>query len=217
LKRHNNAARGGTDIFVASYKTSDGTLNFLRQIGSSKDDTPARGNGGIAVDRIGNAIVVGNTRGSLMRKRDVAEYIFGQGGSEAASDVFIMSLERDTGEYAPISDDSVSPVIPVDNSGIKEGASSQGAAASTNMSASVASIFIFVVLVLVLVGSVMGSAFFLYKTRKIEQRKAREMHGNFNISPHGRTRSTWGLHGKPGGTVLNRLEDMNIMGEGFVS
>jgi hypothetical protein len=54
---------------------------------------------------------------------------------------------------------------------------------------------------------------FIYKTRKLEQRKAREIHGNFNLSPHGRKRNNLGLSGKPGGAVLNQFEDMNIMGE----
>jgi hypothetical protein len=214
LKRHDNAARGGTDVFVAGYKTSDGILNFLRQIGSTKDDMPSRGNGGITVDRIGNAIIVGNTRGSLMRKRDVAEYVFGNGGADAASDIFIMSLERDTGEYAPISDDSSPLVIPVDNNGVTESsAASQDASQPTDSGSSAASIFLFVVLVLLLAGAVIGSGMFIYKTRKLEQRKAREMHGNFNLSPRGRKRNNWGLSGKPGGSVLNQFEDMNIMGE----
>ena len=220
LKRHDNAARGGTDVFVASYKSSDGTLNFLRQIGSTKDDMPSRGNGGITVDRIGNPIIVGNTRGSLMRNRDVDEYMFGSSG-DAASDVFIMSLERDTGEYAPISDDSNTPVIPVDNGGVIEssdvgetGSSIEEPAASYDPGSAAMPIFFFVIVVILLAGSVMGSAVFVYKTRKLEQLKAREMHGNnFNISPHGRRTRAWGLQGKPGGSVLNQFEDMNIMGK----
>ena len=226
LKRHDNAARGGTDVFVASYKANDGALNYLRQIGSTRDDTPSRGNGGITVDRLGNAIIVGNTRGSLMRKRDVAEYMFGQNDADAASDVFIMSLERDTGEYAPISDDSMAPVIPVDNMGGTEeivGGSEETQTSATleepvipvEEESSAASIFLFVILVLGLVGSAVGSVFFIYKTRKLEQRKTREMHtDDLNISPFGRgRRSTRGLTGKPGGSVLNQFEDMNIMVE----
>jgi hypothetical protein len=218
LKRHDNAARGGTDVFVASYKTSDGSLNFLRQIGSTKDDTPSRGNGGITVDRIGNPIIVGNTRGSLMRQRDVSEYMFGHGSDTAPSDIFIMSLERDTGEYAPISDDTMAPVIPIDNNGltetseVEETSASKEEASATETGSSPASIFLFVILVLFLAGAVMGSAIFIYKTRKLEQQKARELHGNFNLSPHGRRSRTWGLQGKPGGGVLNQFEDMNIMG-----
>ena len=226
LKKHDNAAQGGSDVFVASYKTSDGTLNYLRQIGSTRDDTPARGNGGITVDRIGNAIIVGNTRGSLMRQRDVAEYMFGHDDKYAASDIFIMSLERDTGEYAPISEDTVPFVIPVDNSGFSpsgDASSNYGASSaasqetgSSSSAASGATIFLAILTIIFIASAVIGSVVVVYKSRKKRQARAREEYLSSNLSPHrssiGSSKKR-GLYGKPGGSVLNRFEDMNIMGK----
>lgn len=222
LEKNDNVAQGGTDVFVASYKVNDGTLNYLKQIGSAKDDTPSRGNGGITVDRIGNAIIVGNTRGSLMRQRNVEEYIFGEGGGEAASDIFIMSLERDTGEYAPISEDTGATVIPVDNDGVTQ-ASDAGvpSAASEQPNATTtagASIFLIIILTLLSMGAVVGITVFAYKSRKRRQEKTKQLYRDSNLSPrgknlHDRRRSTRGLEAKPGGSVLNQFEDMNIMGE----
>eukprot|EP00585_Thalassiosira_rotula_P011336 CAMPEP_0196133664 /NCGR_PEP_ID=MMETSP0910-20130528/2793_1 /TAXON_ID=49265 /ORGANISM="Thalassiosira rotula, Strain GSO102" /LENGTH=1170 /DNA_ID=CAMNT_0041393411 /DNA_START=157 /DNA_END=3669 /DNA_ORIENTATION=+ len=107
-----NQAEGGTDILVASYKTADGARNYIRQIGSTRDDFPSRGNGGITTDRFGNAVVTGNTRGSLMRRRDGAEYRYGPSGDDAAMDVFIMSLERATGKVPPVAHDGVDVRVP---------------------------------------------------------------------------------------------------------
>ncbi|KAL3796388.1 hypothetical protein HJC23_004185 [Cyclotella cryptica] len=222
LEKHGNVARGGTDVFIASYKVYDGTLNYLRQIGSTKDDTPSRGNGGITVDRIGNAIIVGNTRGSLMRQRNVEEYVFGQDRSEAASDIFIMSFERDTGEYAPISVDTGATVIPVDNDGVTQASDAGMASAAnqqTNASTSTgASIFLVIILAVAIIGVVVGITVFAYKSRKRRQEKTKQLYRDSNLSPRGNNlnahrRNTWGLEGKPGGSVLNQFEDMNIMVE----
>ena len=103
-----NSAEGGTDIFVSSYKTEDGSRIFLKQVGSEKDDFPSRGTGGITSDRGGNAIVTGNTRGGLMRKRRDGEYIYGSFGKDAAMDVFVMSFDRVDGNHVPIGTGSVS-------------------------------------------------------------------------------------------------------------
>jgi len=111
-----NAAKGGTDIFVSSYKTSNGSLNFIKQVGSTKDDFPSRGNGGITTDKLGNAIVTGNTRGSLMRERSEGEYRYGETGKNAASDVFIMSFDRDSMDHLPMMSDAAeveSPEVPI--------------------------------------------------------------------------------------------------------
>lgn len=103
-------AEGGTDVFISSYKTADGSRNFLKQVGSPQDDFPSRGNGGITTDRYGNAVLTGNTRGSLMRGRDEAEFKYGELGEDAASDVFIMSFERATGSHLPMSSDAPATV-----------------------------------------------------------------------------------------------------------
>lgn len=104
----NNSAEGGTDIFISSYKAEDGSRTFLKQVGSKKDDFPSRGNGGITSDRDGNAIITGNTRGGLMRKRREGEFIYGSFSKEAAMDVFVMSFDRENGNHVPIGTGSVS-------------------------------------------------------------------------------------------------------------
>jgi len=106
-------AEGGTDVFVSSYRTADGSRNFLKQIGSTRDDFPSRNNGGITTDRFGNAIITGNTRGSLMRERSGDEYRYGAAGSDAASDVFIMSLERATSNHLPVMHDGLDVRVPM--------------------------------------------------------------------------------------------------------
>merc|ERR1719203_636667 len=110
-----NYARGGADVFVASYAAKDGRRNFLQQFGSTRDDFPSRGNGGIATDRAGNAILSGSTRGSLMRERGPGEYRYGPRSSHAAADVFVLSLERGTARHLPEMHDGVDkvPVAPL--------------------------------------------------------------------------------------------------------
>lgn len=105
-----NSAEGGTDVFISSYKTEDGSRTFLKQVGSDKDDFPSRGNGGITSDRAGNAIITGNTRGGLMRKRREGENIYGPFSKDAAMDVFVMSFDRENGNHVPIGTGSVSEV-----------------------------------------------------------------------------------------------------------
>ena len=104
-------AGGGTDVFVSSYKTADGSMNFMKQVGSTKDDSPSRGNGGITTDRFGNAVITGNTRGSLMRSRGKGEYIYGPDGEDAATEVFVMSFDRLTSNHVPVATDSSKPMI----------------------------------------------------------------------------------------------------------
>ena len=106
-------AEGGTDIFLSSYKTLDGSRILLRQVGSTRDDYPSRGNGGITTDRFGNAILTGSTRGSLMRKRSDDEYKYGRSGKDAASDVFVMSFGRATAlNHVPIASGGVQAPAP---------------------------------------------------------------------------------------------------------
>jgi hypothetical protein len=221
-----NQANGGSDVFVASYQTLDGILNFLKQIGSTKDDTPARGNGGITTDRVGNAILIGNTRGSLMRNRDAAEFAYGQYGKEAASDVFVMSLAQFTGEYAAIADDSAAPVIPIDNSGSLDGnngvldnsipidtSSAAAQEPDPTPTQQSASIFLVVLSLLFIAGAVMTLTVVTYKVRS-RRRKAKEKESYMNSNLNSRRRSTWGLHRSKGaGSVLANFDDMNIMVE----
>lgn len=161
-----------------------------------------------------------------MRQRDVAEYMFGHDDKYAASDIFIMSLERDTGEYAPISEDTVPFVIPVDNSGFSpsgDASSNYGASSaasqetgSSSSAASGATIFLAILTIIFIASAVIGSVVVVYKSRKKRQARAREEYLSSNLSPHrssiGSSKKR-GLYGKPGGSVLNRFEDMNIMGK----
>ncbi len=94
---------GGDDVFVANFDSSDGKTKFVRQFGTSEHDSLARGNG-IVVDENGNAIILGNTKGSMMRWR-------GDGALAADGDpydVFITFMSKDTGDTKIISEISES-------------------------------------------------------------------------------------------------------------
>ena len=89
---------GNDDIFVAQLSTEDGSLKWMRQIGSRGDDRVARG-GGVKADANGNAVVFGDTNGSLFRDRNKAEY------EDQFSDVFALVLRKEDGR----SQDPVTP------------------------------------------------------------------------------------------------------------
>jgi hypothetical protein len=84
---------GNDDIFVGSFSATDGSLIFMRQIGTSQDDSLAKANG-ISCDENGNAIIFGNSRGSMMRWRG---YTTTDSIEIAASDVFIASIGKSQG------------------------------------------------------------------------------------------------------------------------
>jgi len=90
---------GGNDVFVAILDTENGETNVVRQFGTSEHDSVAKGDP-IAVDLEGNGILLGNTRGSLVRWR-------GDGAlsvDEDPSDVFVVSIARETGDTVPIAE-----------------------------------------------------------------------------------------------------------------
>lgn len=87
---------GGDDIFVANYDSLTGDINFLKQIGTSQNDWLAKGNG-IVTDESGNAIILGNTRGSMMRYRGEEDLL-------PSSDIFVLSVEKGTGAMKTISE-----------------------------------------------------------------------------------------------------------------
>lgn len=80
---------GGDDIWVAQYAATDGNVNWIKQIGSEGNENVAR-QGGITIDEDGNAIVYGDTTGSLFRERAVSD----------ESDLFGIMLDYGTGYYA---------------------------------------------------------------------------------------------------------------------
>ncbi len=93
------SSAGGRDVFVAIYGAGSGETNVIRQFGTSEDDSVAGGNA-VAVDGSGNAILLGNTRGSMVRWR-------GDGAlsvDEDPSDVFVVSISRETGDTVPIAE-----------------------------------------------------------------------------------------------------------------
>lgn len=94
---------GGDDVFVANFNIENGKTNFVRQFGTSQDDSIAKGDG-IVIDKNGDAIIMGNTKGSMMRWR-------GDGALSAdgdAYDVFIMSVSKENGTSRVISEMSES-------------------------------------------------------------------------------------------------------------
>jgi hypothetical protein len=60
---------GGDDFFVAQFRTDDGTLIWVHQVGTSGDDWLAHGTG-MAVDKFDNVVVFGDTTGALYRTLD---------------------------------------------------------------------------------------------------------------------------------------------------
>ena len=81
---------GGDDIFVAKLDTKDGVVDWIRQMGTEENDEFARQ--GLSTDAAGNAIVLGNTVGSMYRKRGDKE-------DSMISDVFLMTISRYNGNY----------------------------------------------------------------------------------------------------------------------
>ncbi len=84
---------GNDDIFVAQFETKKGDLKYVKQQGTSYNDSLAKGSG-IVSDKDGNAIILGNTSGSLMRWREEAE---GEVTLFPHSDVFVLSVDKETG------------------------------------------------------------------------------------------------------------------------
>mmetsp|Transcript_8769 Transcript_8769/g.21413 ORF Transcript_8769/g.21413 Transcript_8769/m.21413 type:complete len:1810 (+) Transcript_8769:297-5726(+) len=79
---------GGDDIFVAMLDTENGEKIWVKQVGSSGDDRIARG-GGIVTDTDGNAVVFGDTNGSLYRIQD----------SSKTTDLFLMLFDQNDGYH----------------------------------------------------------------------------------------------------------------------
>ncbi len=102
-KSDSTSSAGGDDIFVANYKTNSGARNYVKQIGSSRDDWLAKGNG-IACDEKGNAILLGNSKGSVMRYRVEEERASNSVTfpRELSSDIFVLSVNKDTGTSKPV-------------------------------------------------------------------------------------------------------------------
>eukprot|EP00934_Nitzschia_sp_Nitz4_P006481 Nitzschia sp. Nitz4//scaffold9_size221794//21178//25290//NITZ4_001318-RA/size221794-processed-gene-0.41-mRNA-1//-1//CDS//3329560917//6471//frame0 len=142
---------GRDDIFVAKLSTTDGSVDWLKQVGSNGDDRVAHGNG-VAVDNNGNAVVYGDTNGSLFRSR------VDDGKSETFSDLFVMIFNQDDGAH----------VSPKDTSTPNENYPGGGGSTPkvTTMHISIST------LTLLIVG--LGVFFFLVRTRKVRKRSERQ-------------------------------------------
>jgi len=202
-------AHGGTDVFIASYKTTDGSRTFVRQVGSTRDDFPSRGSGCITADRLGNAILTGHTRGSLARKRDAAEYKFGDNGSYAAADIFVMSFDRATGNHVDIADDGVPP----------PDATSSGQQNTEKMDKKDAAIVGVVTISLCFVFvAIAGMGIVAYKVRSGKKKQEDRRFMSTNLRERRQSgkqsmprRSTWGM--KRQSSALSALQDLNVMVE----
>lgn len=84
------ASFGETDVFVGLFSTQDGTQQWIRQLGSTGNDSLATHGGGVLVDLEGNAIMVGHTDGSLHRRRQANDSMF---------DIFVATFVRSNGAY----------------------------------------------------------------------------------------------------------------------
>mmetsp|Transcript_18500 Transcript_18500/g.26282 ORF Transcript_18500/g.26282 Transcript_18500/m.26282 type:complete len:1165 (-) Transcript_18500:84-3578(-) len=204
-----STAKGGTDVFIASYKTNDGSRNYVRQVGSTRDDFPSRGDGGITADRLGNAIFTGHTRGSIARKRGLAEYKYGDNGAYAAADIFVMSFDRATGNHVNIADDGV---LPPD-------VTSPGRQKPEKMNTADAAIVGVVAITLSFVfAAIAGVGIVIYKIKKGKKKQEDRRFMSTNLRERRqsdkqsmRRRSTWGMKRK--GDALSALQDLNVMVE----
>jgi len=88
-------SKGGDDVWVAKLATEDGSLQWIRQIGSAGSDKLSRTNG-LEVDVNGHAIVYGSTNGEMFRKKGRGEPVLTDNGS--SSDVFVTSFDMMSGE-----------------------------------------------------------------------------------------------------------------------
>jgi len=85
---------GGDDIWVRQYGTM-GDARWEIQAGTEEDESLAKG-GAIVIDSANNAIIYGNTRGSMGRVRDDKLEI-----PDATNDIFVMTVSYEGAYLAP--------------------------------------------------------------------------------------------------------------------
>lgn len=97
-------SNGGDDIWVRQYglegRIEERKINWQIQFGSENDEALAKG-GAITIDSQNNAIIYGNTRGSVGRWREESVNRF-----DNTTDIFVTLVTADGGYLAP-SDDQV--------------------------------------------------------------------------------------------------------------
>lgn len=92
---HRWTSNGGDDVWIRQYGAISGEARWEEQIGSDKDETLAKG-GAIVVDNNNNAIIYGNTRGSMGRMRADGLKI-----PDTTNDIFIMTVDFQGAYLAP--------------------------------------------------------------------------------------------------------------------
>jgi hypothetical protein len=93
-KNPNGFSAGQDDVFVAQLFTKNGTISYAQQFGTSRDDTLGNGDS-LLCDKDGNAVVLVNTKGSLLRNKTAFAEL-------DVTDVVIMSLDRNTGDHETV-------------------------------------------------------------------------------------------------------------------
>ena len=86
-------SHGGDDIFAVQFDATNGDIEWVRQVGTSQQDRLATGNP-ITLDADGNAILFGNTRGSM--------YYYRSNSNSDTNDVFLLTMSKLDGSYKPI-------------------------------------------------------------------------------------------------------------------
>lgn len=92
---HEWESNGGDDIWVRQYGVASGEARWQIQAGSAEDETLAKG-GAIVIDGSDNAIIYGNTRGSMGRVRNDELQI-----PDDTNDIFVMTVSFDGAYMAP--------------------------------------------------------------------------------------------------------------------
>jgi len=85
---------GNDDVFVAQLQTEDGSLKWIKQLGSSGEDHISRTNG-VQADSDGDCIIYGDTNGELYRSRTTG----GNGPNSVGTDIFVVKLDKRDGNY----------------------------------------------------------------------------------------------------------------------
>lgn len=114
VNQTNIESLGSNDIFISKFRSEDGILEFAKQVGSSEDDSLAQGDS-LATDSLGNLILVGNTRGSMYRRKK----------KTGIADIFTMSIST-TGAFVTPFDAVIEiPANPSEISGDKRASSAR--------------------------------------------------------------------------------------------
>ena len=92
---HGWTSNGGDDIWIRQYGAISGQPRWEEQIGSNKDESLAKG-GAIVLDNRNNAIIYGNTRGSIGRVRSLGLEI-----PDTTNDIFVMTVDFHGAYLAP--------------------------------------------------------------------------------------------------------------------